>query len=692
MPLGLAAQLTIEDDSIKTRLGKDVALPEVTVTARTKNIDSRGLGNMRINMVQLRQSPLFFGERDIIKTLQFLPGVSPGMEGSSQLNIRGGTGDQTLYLMDDVPVYNQNHTFGFFSIFNADALQSADLYKGGIPSMYGDRLSGVASITLKDGDFRNRKHSFSLGLLAGTLASEGPILKDKLSYLVTARRSFVDLLFHGVMSLAGDGEGGGAMVGFYDINGKLSWKINPKSKLSWQIYSGYDDLYGMNKEKKDYSNDKYSEKFGFGWKTLMSSLRFTSDLKPNLFLSSTVYYTKLNNFNYFKNKDVRNNVKSSLENNISSLLHEIGLRNSLEHKLNEAHTLFYGLSVTGQIYTPNYLEKKTNDSKLVYDERDLKLYTASGYVYDEYRCNDWLFSAGLRASVYNNTEKTKFVVEPRVKVNKYVGEKNKLMLAYDVMHQPVHSINEMSYNIQTDFWVPFKEDTLPQSQQISIGWKNYTTSNLSFTVEVYYKKMDNLLLIKNLENYMDFHSDFETGEGSSMGLELMTEYSKGKWSAWASYTLSKSNRRFSRKTYPFKYDAPHDFSGFAGYKIYKSEKSVNTLSMSVQYKSGYPYYVPEISHPSAGMPTLSNGYDMLNDISFVDFIPNYPNIRLKNYFRTDLNFTMEQKLKHGGRIWQFSILNLTAHQNPYAIYKKDGKYKAFMLIPFLPSLSFTRTF
>jgi hypothetical protein len=448
----------------------------------------------------------------------------------------------------------------------------------------------------------------------------------------------------------------------------------------------------MNKEKKDYTNDKYSEKFGFGWKTLMSSLRFTSDLKSNLFLSSTIYYTKLNNFNYFKNEDVRNNTKNSLENNISSLLNEIGLRNSLEHKLNETHTLFYGLSVTGQIYTPNYLEKKTNGSKLVFDERDLRLYTASGYVYDEYRYKDWLFSAGLRASVYNNTEKTKFVVEPRIKVNKYVGEKNKIMLAYDVMHQPVHSIYEMSYNVQTDFWVPFKEDTLPRSQQFSLGWKNYTTSNLSFTVEAYYKKMSNLLLIKNLENYMDFHSDFETGEGSSMGLEFMSEYSKDKLTAWLSYTLSKSDRQFSGKTYPFKYDAPHDFSGFVGYKIHKSEKSVNTLSTTVQYKSGYPYYVPEISYPSAGMPTLNNGYKALNDISFVDFIPNYPNIRLKNYFRTDLNCTIEQKLKHGGRIWQFSILNMTGRQNPYVIYKKDGKYKAFILIPFLPSFSFTRTF
>jgi hypothetical protein len=691
VPSIVVAQLTLENDSLRQfHQGEAIELSEVIVTGRTKSIDSRGLGNMRINMDLVRQTPLFLGERDILKTLQFLPGVSPGQEGSSQLNIRGGTGDQTLYLMDDVPVYNQNHTFGFFSIFNSDVLQSADLYKGGIPSMYGDKLSGVASIALKEGDFRNRKHSLSLGLLAGTLSSEGPIVKDKLSYLVAARRSFVDLLFHGIMSLANDGEGGGIMVGFYDINGKLSWKINSKSKLSWQIYSGYDDLYGMNKEKKNYTDDKYSEKFGFGWKTLNSSLRFTSDPKPDLSLSSTVYYTQLNNFNYFKNKVRQDGIKSTLENNTSSLLHEMGVRNSLEQKLNEAHTLFYGLSASGQVYTPDYLAKKVNGSKQVYDTRNLKLYSVSGYVYDEYRFNDWLFSMGLRTSVYNNTEKTLFVVEPRIKVNKYLGEKNKLMLAYDVMRQPVHSIHEMSYNVQTDFWVPFKEDILPCSQQISTGWKNYTTQDLSFSVEIYYKKMDNLLLIKNLENYMDFHSDFETGKGKSKGVEVMLEYSKNRFNSWLSYTLSQSKRQFEGKSYPFKYDAPHDISAFGSYVVRQKGKNVNTLSLNVQYKTGYPYYVPEVSYPDFLLSSIA--YDILNDTGVIDYIPQYPNIRLKDYFRTDINFTMEQEMKHGSRTWQFSLLNATAHQNPYAVYKADGKYKAFVLIPFLPSISFTRNF
>jgi hypothetical protein len=448
----------------------------------------------------------------------------------------------------------------------------------------------------------------------------------------------------------------------------------------------------MNKENKEYEDYKYSEKFGFGWKNQMSSLRFSSEIKPELSFSSSIYFTRLNNFNYFRNKETTEGLTSSKDNNTSSLLNEIGLRTHAEHKINDRSTLFYGLDATKQIFTPNYTYQKTNDVKIEYDTRKSNLYTASAHVYDEYRYGTWLFSAGIRASLYNNTEKSRMVVEPRLKVNKYVGEKNKLMLAYDRMHQPVHSINEMNYNVQADFWVPFNEDKLPNSQQISAGWKNYTTRNLSFSVEAYYKNLKNLVLIKNFENYLDFHADYETGTGSSMGAEFMLEYAKNRFNAWLSYTLSKSERRFEGNSYPFKYDAPHDISGFAGYVVRKKGENVNTLSVNTQYKSGYPYYVPEVSYPSMGLPALASGYYALNDISFVDFVPQYPNIRLKNYFRTDINFTMEQKLKHGGRIWQFSILNITGHQNPYAVYKKDGKYKAFILIPFMPSFSFTRTF
>lgn len=691
--LPMFAQLTVEKDSIHNSIfSAPIQLSEVIISSRKRNMQSKGLGNIQINTQLLKVSPLFLGERDLIKTLQFLSGVSAGMEGSSQLNIRGGTNDQTLYLLDDVPVYNQNHTFGLFSIFNSDIINSVDLYKGGIPAQYGDKLSGVVSVSLKDGDYKKHNTSVSLGMLAGTVASDGYIIKNKLSYNVAARRSFLDLLYNGFTVLSGEQNGGTAMISFYDINTKLSWKLNSKNNLSWQMYNGYDDLFGSNKMKNDYSGEKSSEKYGYGWKTFMTALRHYSQPKSNLLFSSNIYYTDLENFNYYKNNSKTLDAKQRIENGKSSLLTEVGGRITFEHKTSDKNMFFYGVEGAYQKYTPDYVFKKNNDQTIKYHTDYLELTRFSGYANNEFRYKQWFFSTGLRFSLYDNMKNRKFVVEPRIKANYYLDKKNKFMFAFDRMYQPVNTINEMNYSVQTDFWIPFQENKLPESTQISLGWKNYATSNLSFTIEAYYKKMSNLLLIRDLENYIDFHTDFETGKGTAFGAEFMAEYTKGNFTTWISYTLSKSRRSFGANTFPFKYDAPHSLSVFGNYSLKKAEKKEHSVSMNIQYRTGYPYYIPNISYPSVGLPTSSTGYEEIKDIFGVEYIPDRPNTRLRNYFRIDLNYTLEKKCKRGSSLWQFSLLNATNRNNPYAVYKKDNKYKAFILIPILPSVSFKRTF
>jgi hypothetical protein len=685
------AQLTIDMDSTHSSIfDAPIELDEVIVSSRKKNMKSKGLGNIQINPGQLKVSPLFFGERDIIKTLQFLPGISSGMEGSSQLNIRGGTNDQTLYLLDDVPVYNQNHTFGFFSIFNSDAINNVDLYKGGIPTQYGDKLSGVVNVSLKEGDYEGHNISISMGLLALTAATNGYIIKDKISYNIAGRRSFLDLLYSGLMSLSGESDGGNAMISFYDINSKLSWKINSKNNISWQIYHGFDDIYGANKSNRD--EEKFSEKFGYGWKTFMTSLRYYSQIKSNILLSNTFYFTSLDNFDRYKNEIKTPYEKIKKENGTSSLLKEFGGKIGFEHNLSNNYKLFYGMEGAYQKYTPEYVYKEENNQHITYHYENLNLAKFSGYINNEFGYKKLFFNAGIRSSLYDNKKDKQFVIEPRVKATYYLKEKNKFMIAYDRMYQPINTINEMNYNIQTDFWIPYQEDKLPKSSQISIGWKNYTTSNLTISMEAYYKTMSNLLMIKNLENYIDFHSDFETGKGKSMGIEFMAEYSKNKFTTWISYTLSKSNRTFNGETFQFKYDAPHSLSAFGNYILKKKEKKETSISINLYYKTGYPYYIPNITYPSPGLPTDNSGYEDIKDIFNMEYIPNAPNTRLRNYFRADLNYTIEKKLKHGYLTLQFSILNATNRANPYAVYKKDDKYKAFVLIPFLPSISIKRSF
>lgn len=680
------------NNSTDSLSGSNVLLDEVVVNAPQKSINSRGLGNMRINSSLLQVSPLFFGERDVIKTLQFLPGVSSGMEGSSQLNIRGGTNDQTLYLMDGVPVYNQNHTFGLFSIFNADAVSSVDLYKGGTPASYGDRLSGVVSVDLKEGNMQKYNHSISLGLLAGTAYSEGPIIKDKLSYMLVGRRSFLDLLYNGAMLLADQSDIGMAMVNFYDVNAKLTWNVNPKNKISWQLFNGFDNMFGFNKDKDSYDNSKYKESFGYGWSTLTTSAHLKSELKSNLSLDANIYYTNLKNFNYSKSSYKSPETKMKGHNESASLMHEIGGRALLRHDINQNNKTDYGIEIANQTYTPDRSIKKVNKDVYKYSSPSLGLTKVSAFAYHEFSYKRWLFGGGLRASYYKNGIADKVSIEPRLKINTFVDDKNKLMIAYDRMSQPIHTINEVDYNSKSDYWIPFHGDVLPYSNQISVGWKNYTTSSFSFSVEAYHKRMNNLLFIKDVEYFIDYNTDYLVGSGVSNGLELMAEYSKNRFTAWASYTLSKTDRTFDGKSIPFKYDSPHDVSAFVSYIVSNKAKAKQTVSAQMQFKKGYPYTLSPSSYPGMGLPGFSNGYGWDDDYNSVDYLPDSPNGRLKDYFRTDLNYTVDIKKKKGNLIWQFSLLNVTNNKNPFAVYKKDDKYKAFVLIPIMPSVSVRRTF
>lgn len=676
-----------KDTSLIIELESGVELSEVTVMQSQSVLRNKGLGNIQLDVMQLRKTPLFLGERDIIKTMQFLPGVSSGMEGSSNLNIRGGTNDQTLYLMDDVPVYNQNHTFGLLSIFNPEILRTADLYKGGLPAMYGNRLSGVAAISLKDGNMQEHRQSVSIGVLSGGIHLEGPVIKEKLSYTLAVRRSTLDLLARGIMAFRDNAEGM-ALFAFHDINAKMVYNIGHKSNLSLQFYNGLDDLYAINKGSAPLDGSKYNEKFGFGWNTSMSSVRLTSSLLPNLFLSTNLYYTHLTNFQYYQQNS---NIK--LKNNIYSDLKEFGLKAKFEHKTSNQNILFYGIEATRQNFEPDFMKRTVDKSSIIYKTKSLGLNTMSAFVSDELNWDEWQFVAGFRSSIYNNEEKSVFIVEPRIKITKLIGDKNKIMLAYDYTTQPIHSINEMNYSARTDFWVPFREEKLPSARILSLGWKNYAFKNLIVSIEGYWKDMNNLLRIDNLENYLDYHTDFYSGKGRSYGLELMAQYEYERFSTWLSYTLSKSTRTFDNTTHPFKYDSPNDVSAFISYDVRKKGAMKNTISLNLQYHTGVPYYVSSVDYPSVDLPSYPSGYPFYNTSS-ISYIPKNPNTRLPDYFRTDLNFTIEKQLKKGGHwVWQFSLLNLTGHANPYAVYRQDdGQYKAFLLIPFMPSFSYTRYF
>lgn len=672
------------DTTVNVALIEGMKIDEVVITSsahRNRTIESSGLGNLRVNLSQLNNSPLFLGERDIVKTMQFLPGVSSGMEGSSQLNIRGGTNDQTLFLMDDVPVYAQNHAFGFLSVFNPDAILSADLYKGGIPSIYGNRLSGVATISMKDGNYKEHHQSLSFGVLAATVSAEGPLIKDKASYLFSARRSVTDLVVRGMLSTGGTMD----WFSFWDINAKLSYKLTPKTKLSASLYQGQDDFFSIANEKEISTSESSKKRSGDAWKNLTASLRLVSTIRSDAFLSSSLYYSFLDTYTYQNDKSAGEKEKTYDGN----VLHEFGYRNSFEKKISNDNTLFVGMDASVQTYKIGVMNYKSNSKETQEAGLQENLYTASAFVYDKLRWKNVEFVPGLRLSYYHNGQLGKWALEPRIKMNVFVDGYNKLMLAYDRLHQPVHSLNEGVYFVQNDFWLPYREDKLPQSNQVSIGWKNTAIQNLTLSVEAYYKRMKNLVLIKDREYYIDYHKGYSSGTGTSKGIELMAEYQKNRFTGWASYAYAQSSRSFDGRTYPFKYDVPHNVALFLSYRVLKTAKRENTLSVNARYHTGIPYSIAAFSYPEIS----SEGSLGEPDYNRVDYIPEYPNIRLKDYFRMDVNYTLERQLKKGrSRVWQLSLLNVTGTKNPYTVYRKDGRYRAFVLIPFLPSVSYKINF
>lgn len=664
-------------------------LEEVVVTNKKQSLIHRGLGNFVIDVSQLRKTPLFLGERDIVKSMQLLPGISSGMEGSSQLNIRGGTNDQTLFLIDNVPVYLQNHAFGLFSIFNSDIIRQAEVYKSGIPAIHGNHLSGGASIRLKNGNMTEHSGSLSISPLAGSISANGPIVKNKLSYLFSVRKSFLDLVFDGISYIKGEVQTGAPLINFYDVNAKITLRVNSQNRLSMIYYTGLDYFYNHSKvQNREEKNEfVYTFKDKLGWKNNLFSLQSESIVGKNILLNNSFYITSLGNMDiqHFKMEDP--NTTGNIKNGVLSDLINIGGKSDFEITTNRHLTFKTGIHGAYQLFKPNYILKERDGVTNYFNINKLSLQSYSMYLTTIYLYDKWKISAGLRSSIYK-THNFHFALEPRLKIENNFIDGEMIMLSYDRTTQPTISVNEMNYNSLFDFWIPFK-DKLPIANQLSLGYKKlFYEHNLSVSLEAFSKKFKNLVLIKNIDAYLENIESFNLGTGSAKGVELMIDYTPANWSFMAAYSLSKTTRTFNNKTYPFKYDTPHALSLYINYDLLSTVRRRNSLSTNIQIKSGLPYFVPTIKYPNMGLPSDPSGYPYF-DSEDLYYVPFEPNTRLNNYFRWDVNFTMEKKTKKGIRTWQFSILNMTAHKNPYSIYLTEDGYKAFQLIPILPSISFT---
>ena len=638
-------------------ISRTEAIDSVVVTARRPLMVYKQTGNIAVDIEQLKYAPLFAGEKDIFKFLQLLPGVSAGKDGMSGLLVRGGSNDQTLILYDDVPIYNQAHAYGILSIFSGETVQSAEVSKGFISPAYGSRLSALTQIRTREGDRLNHRQSLTVGTLslAGTL--DGPIKRDKGSYLISARYFFPEA----VLAIADND----IRYGFNDITGKLTYDIHRNHTLSLGVYSGDDHM----KNKEDHAEN------GFGWGNTTASLRLESRWNDNLRSSVVAYYTYLQNRQEteFKDDGFSNWGKTTFK------THEFGARMTFDQRLSRVWSLEYGATFSHQRFEPMHTKSIINGQHKDRGYSSELLVSGALFLNNRFQWGGWRADVGVRGAAYDNSEQTRYAVEPRAQLSYDFGRDNSVWLSGTINSQALVQFNRYYYSMPIDFWTPFRDGRLQHAWQVSLGGRAKLHENLPLSVEGYYKRMRNLPLIYDSDDFLLNNGGFIYGTGRAFGIEAMLQYQTERLSLTASYTYTDSRRRSDGVTYPFEYDVPHDFNAFVSYDVVKRPGRKHTFSLNVAWRSGLPYRLTNESYPDTdGNPIIG--------------ITAYPTMRMRNYFRADVSYNMERRKRNGVRNWQFSIINATWHKNPVSIYPYRGSYKATVLIPIMPSVSYTRTF
>lgn len=638
-------------------VSRSEAIDSVVVTARKPLMIYKQTGNIAVNIEQLKYAPLFAGEKDIFKFLQLLPGVSAGKDGMSGLLVRGGSNDQTLILYDDVPIYNQAHAYGILSIFSGETVQSAEVSKGYISPAYGSRLSALTQIRTRDGDRQDHRQSLTVGTLSLAGTVDGPIVRNKGSYLVSARYFFPEA----VLALVGNA----VRFGFYDLTGKLSYDIHPDHTLSLGVYSGDDHMAN----KEDYARNEY------GWGNTTASLRLESRWNDNLRSSVVAYYTYLQNRqeSEYEDDDFKNWGKTTYK------THEFGARLTFDQRLIKAWSLEYGANISHQRFMPMHSKGYVNGQHKERGYSSEQLVSGALFLNNRFQWGGWRADVGIRGAMYDNSEQTRFAVEPRAQLAYDFGNDNAIWLSGTINSQALVQYNRYYYSMPIDFWTPFRDGEITTCRQVALGGRARLRENLTLSLEGYYKRMRNLPLIYDSDDFLLGRGGFVYGTGRAWGLEIMLQRQTERLSLTVSYTYTNSRRSSEGVSYPFEYDVPHDFNTFLSYDVLKRPGRRHTFTFNMSWRSGLPYRLTNESYPD------TNGNPIVG-------ITAYPSMRMRNYFRSDISYNMERRKRNGVRNWQFSIINWTWHKNPVCIYPYQGTYKATVLVPIMPSVSYTRTF
>ena len=696
------------DTVINIALSQSNQLNEVTVTAKgiESNVKGAQMSTIELPVTQLKKVPALFGETDVIKALQLLPGVQSGTEGSAGMYVRGGGPDENLILLDGVPLYNVNHAAGFFSAFNSDAIKNVTLYKGNFPARFGGRLSSVVDVRMKDGDMYEYHGNLTVGLIAAKLNVEGPIISGKTSFNLSFRRTYYDLLANPIMSLLtsqmADGEYN-AKTGyyFYDLNLKLNHKFSDKDRLFFSLYSGDDNIYADVDTDMDYSdnpNDQLKIKgdmdIDWKWGNRVAALRWNHVIRPNLFMNITGAYTQ---YRHYLSADISTETNSSYYGQIENYVETMGMglnsgiydfsgKADFDYKPFDNHDVKFGLGVTHHTYKPTTMgvhmkETQNGQTSFTYDtvtnDASIRSWETDLYLEDNWDISNYFkLNLGAHYSTFTVDNKTYHSVQPRVSLRALVTDDFSIKAGYAYMSQYIHLLSSNSISLPTDLWVPVTGNIVPMNaHQVALGafydWKGF-----EFSLEGYYKKMNNVMEYKDGASFFtldqsDWQDKVVMGDGWSYGIELFAQKSVGNFTGWVGYTWSHSDRLFNRpgqelnygKVFPAKYDRRHDINIVLMYEI---NDRIDVGATWVYSTGNCATLAYQKYH---GLNIYNYGYSPVPGT--VGYIESRNNYRFNSYQRLDLVANFHKQLKRCERIISVNVYNAYVHNNPFIVFATD---------------------
>lgn len=695
--------------TIKLKSNRD--LEEVVVkSAKTVSLqDQTQISKISIPVSVIQDMPHFLGEADVLKTLQMLPGISQGSEATSGLLVRGGTPDQNLMLLDGAPVYNASHMLGIFSAFNTNALKSVDVYKGGFPARFGSRLSSVVDIVTKDGNMKEIHGEGGMSLLATNFTLEGPLKKDKTSFLVSGRRTHVDWIATPIINKLADADDIlKAAPYFYDVNVKLHHIISPKDRLFFSWYNGGDVFKFKIRYNDDNSGDFENYNLFAGWGNKIGTVRWNHVFNKKLFANTMVNYTQYKFRSNFSSNSFFDSEKDLIDLKYASNIYDISSRIDFDYRPLPEHSIMFGFASTLHTFTPNIISVKAgNPEDLDIDTtfNDGRQQSPEFSIYGE---NDWKISpklkmnVGIHSNVFKAKKKWYSSVQPRIGMRYLLPKNIALKVAYTHMNQFIHLLANNSVTLPTDFWVPSTDKVKPLlSRQLAIGLaKSICNNKIGISIESFYKTMENVIEYKDGASYLNsstaaWDSKVESGKGTAYGIELLIQKNVGKLKGWIGYTLSHSYRVFPTINYgrrfDYKYDRRHDFE----LAVTQSLGAHWEVSGSWQFQTGSPFTVPTLKYDGIedSSPPVSGSlsYD-------VEYTEGRNNFRLLNYHRLDLSVTWKKKKRRHESIWNLSVYNTYNRQNPFFYFlntyneDKTAVLTGVSILPILPSISYAIKF